>query len=88
MFTYDDRVAEYFWEGKISGNPQRNFALDLLREKEGYIYFLDDDNKMHPNFWRVALPAMLEGGYDLATFDQVRPEVGLGMVNGVWEGCL
>jgi len=33
----------------VSGNAQRNFAIDLL--KEGYVYFLDDDNVVHPNFW-------------------------------------
>jgi hypothetical protein len=32
-----------------SGNPQRNFALDLV--EEGYVYFQDDDTLMHPEFW-------------------------------------
>jgi hypothetical protein len=31
----------------ISGNPQRNHALDFIRE--GYIYYLDDDNIVHPD---------------------------------------
>jgi len=33
----------------IFGNSQRNFALDLV--KMGYIYFNDDDTKLHPEFW-------------------------------------
>lgn len=31
----------------LSGNPQRNFALDRL-EPGGYVYFLDDDNIFYP----------------------------------------
>ena len=34
----------------IFGNCQRNAGLDSV--KEGYVYFLDDDNLMHPNFWK------------------------------------
>jgi glycosyltransferase involved in cell wall biosynthesis len=30
----------------ISGNPQRNIALDNITD--GYVYFLDDDNLVHP----------------------------------------
>ena len=33
----------------ISGNSQRNFALDLV--KDGYVYFQDDDTLIHPEFW-------------------------------------
>ena len=33
----------------ISGNGQRNFALDLI--KIGYIYFNDDDTLIHPELW-------------------------------------
>jgi hypothetical protein len=33
----------------ISGNGQRNFALDLV--KTGYIYFNDDDTTLHPELW-------------------------------------
>lgn len=35
----------------ISGNPQRNFALDKI--KKGYVHFLDDDNILHPRFGAV-----------------------------------
>ena len=33
----------------ISGNSQRNFALDLIIED--YVYFNDDDTIIHSNFW-------------------------------------
>ncbi len=33
----------------ISGNAQRNFALDMI--KEGHIYINDDDTTIHPDLW-------------------------------------
>lgn len=33
----------------MSGNAQRNFALDLVTD--GHIYFNDDDTIMQPNLW-------------------------------------
>jgi hypothetical protein len=33
----------------ISGNAQRNFALDLITE--GHVYFNDDDTIIQPNLW-------------------------------------
>lgn len=37
----------------ISGNPQRNYALNLINN--GLVYFLDDDNILHPNYIDVIL---------------------------------
>ena len=58
QFLDDPRVreVEYADASGISaaGNAQRNFALRLLHG-DGYVYFLDDDNVVHPNFWRVLL---------------------------------
>lgn len=50
-----------------SGNPQRNLALSLI--KEGFVYFLDDDNIIHPSFWKI-LPG-LDSDY-FYTWDQER----------------
>jgi hypothetical protein len=36
-------------EKSIVGHAQRNFALSLV--KEGYVYFNDDDTKIHPLLW-------------------------------------
>jgi hypothetical protein len=33
----------------ISGNSQRNYALDLV--EYGYVYFNDDDTLVHPELW-------------------------------------
>jgi hypothetical protein len=33
----------------ISGNSQRNLAIDLI--DDGYVYFLDDDNILHPDLY-------------------------------------
>lgn len=42
----------------ISGNPQRNHALDRI--EDGFVYFLDDDNVVHPRLLERALPHMRE----------------------------
>lgn len=33
----------------MSGNAQRNYALDLVRD--GYVYFNDDDTTIHQDLW-------------------------------------
>ena len=33
----------------ISGNAQRNYALDMI--ENGYVYFNDDDTVIHPELW-------------------------------------
>ncbi len=37
----------------VVGNTQRNYGLSFV-EDDNYIYFLDDDNIIHPNFWKIA----------------------------------
>jgi hypothetical protein len=36
----------------IVGNTQRNYGLSLV-DDDNYIYFLDDDNIIHPDFWKI-----------------------------------
>jgi len=38
----------------ISGNPQRNKGLDKAKGK--FVYFLDDDNIVHPDYFKTILP--------------------------------
>lgn len=38
-------------KGGVSGNAQRNLAIDSIRD--GFIYCLDDDNLMHPEFYEA-----------------------------------
>jgi len=33
----------------VSGNAQRNFALDII--KDGWVYFQDDDTTLHQDLW-------------------------------------
>ena len=49
-----DKIKEYVHTSKgISGNPQRNYALDMITNKDTFIYYLDDDNVIHPNLYRL-----------------------------------
>jgi glycosyltransferase involved in cell wall biosynthesis len=49
----------------ISGNTQRNYGVSFV--SEGLIYFLDDDNIIHPHFWDLVGTFDTEHFY---TFDQ------------------
>jgi len=47
----EEKIEEYVHCGKgIVGNSQRNFALSLIENPDAIIYFLDDDNVIHPDF--------------------------------------
>ncbi len=77
-YPIDPRISEYWHrsspQGRV-GNDQRNFALDLLRKQASchdYVYFLDDDNIVHPRFTSAILPIIREGDYQLITFGQER----------------
>jgi len=43
VYTHRDPMS-------ISGNAQRNFALNLI--KDGYVYINDDDTQIHPDLWK------------------------------------
>ena len=55
----------------ISGNAQRNYgaALVFSERKDGFIYFLDDDNIVHPHFWDL-VPQFAADANKFYTFDQ------------------
>ena len=69
-----DEIVEFFNNDCAgdSGNPQRNRGLEAVRElyPEGsvFVYFLDDDNIIHPNFY--VMVQNIEAG-KIYTFDQV-----------------
>jgi len=52
----------------LSGNPQRNIALDHVG-CDSYVYFLDDDNIIHPNLFRRATK-ILENSNKALIFSQ------------------
>jgi SAM-dependent methyltransferase len=48
------KIKEYICESEgISGNPQRNFALSKLTNEDTIIYYLDDDNIIHPSIYML-----------------------------------
>jgi hypothetical protein len=55
----------------IAGNAQRNYGMSLV--DDGFIYFLDDDNIIHPAFWGIV--DVLDPNY-FYTFDQSRNKNG------------
>lgn len=50
-FESSVNIEEYCLKKGISGNPQRNLGLE--KATGDFIYFLDDDNILHPNFHHV-----------------------------------
>lgn len=69
QFTENPKISEYnFTEtNSIKGTAQRNFALQLV--ENGFVYFLDDDNTIHPSFY--TLLHFIEKGH-FYTFNQKR----------------
>jgi len=54
----------------ISGNPQRNYALTQITKEDTYLYYLDDDNIIHKDFYKL-LDVIEEN--KIYTFNQKRP---------------
>ena len=50
----DGKIKEYVYKGDgISGNPQRNYALTQITNNDTFLYYLDDDNIIHPDFYKL-----------------------------------
>jgi len=51
---YNGKIKEYLHtsEGN-TGNPQRNFALKNISNEDTILYYLDDDNIVHPNLFKI-----------------------------------
>lgn len=68
LFENDEKIKEYLFNGEgISGNPQRNFALSKVRNDNTYLYYLDDDNIIHPGLFKLL---NLIDKNKMITFDQ------------------
>ena len=66
IYTEHPKIIEAeFHDNGISGNDQRNFGLKYVTK--GFVYFLDDDNIVHPEFWEV-LPTLDEN--NMYSWDQ------------------
>ena len=74
VFPNHEHIIEDFNNDFLndSGNPQRNHGLEILNKLypsgSVFVYFLDDDNIIHPNFYIIV--QNIKKGH-LYTFDQV-----------------
>lgn len=61
--------------GGVSGNAQRNKALESIKDPNRWVYCLDDDNLLHPNFIKLNWLLAQEPARSMAilTFDQELP---------------
>jgi hypothetical protein len=66
------KIREFVFrdENGISGNPQRNYALKQITKENTYLYYLDDDNLIHPNLYNL-LDVIDDN--KIYTFNQKRP---------------
>jgi len=54
LFEGEDKIKEYVFKGEgISGNPQRNYALTKVTNPNTMLYYLDDDNVIHPQLYSL-----------------------------------
>lgn len=68
LYEHDEKIIEMECNDEgIYGNPQRNYGMTFV--SNGFIYFLDDDNIIHPNFWSII--DLLDNS-KFYTFDQLR----------------
>ena len=67
------KIKEYIHTdiNSFYGNSQRNFALDNISNKNTYIYYLDDDNIIHHDFYKL-LDIIVDN--KMYSFNQIRPD--------------
>ncbi len=76
-FYNNKNIIELFHKdiGSIGGNSQRNYVLNYLnkrKDKNFFIYFLDDDNILHKNFYKILEKVYKNDNPMIYTFDQLR----------------
>jgi len=76
LFEHNENIVEIFYKpkkGENLGNSQRNLGLEYVnkyfREQDFFLYFLDDDNIIHDNFYYLLTTLKKDKIY---TFDQQR----------------
>jgi hypothetical protein len=67
------KIREFVFrdDNGISGNAQRNFALKQITKEDTYIYYLDDDNIIHPDLYKLL--DIIEDNR-IYSFNQKRPD--------------
>lgn len=54
LFKDFPKIKEYVYKGEGRyGNPQRNYALTKVSNENTSLYYLDDDNIVHPDLYRL-----------------------------------
>jgi glycosyltransferase involved in cell wall biosynthesis len=72
LFKDENKITEYLYKGTgINGNAQRNYALDHVKHTDTYLYYLDDDNIIHPDLYLLLDELQEQKFY---TFNQSRPK--------------
>jgi hypothetical protein len=63
------QISEYYVanDHSVSGNYQRNYGLSKIKNENVYLYFLDDDNIIHPDLYKIPLKAC-----NFYSFNQLR----------------
>jgi len=50
----NNKIKEYVHQSEgISGNPQRNYGLTKITNPDTLLYYLDDDNIIHPDLYKL-----------------------------------
>jgi hypothetical protein len=54
IFEENEKIKEYIYKRSgISGNGQRNYALTKITNENTLLYYLDDDNIIHPDLYNL-----------------------------------
>jgi predicted O-methyltransferase YrrM len=78
----NNKIKEYVHKSNgISGNPQRNYALSKISNPDTLLYYLDDDNIVHPNLYKLL---NIINDNNIYTFNQCNRIKG----NNVKVGCI
>lgn len=81
MIPKNCEIYKYQHPQSISGNAQRNYALDLITE--GHVYINDDDTTIHPNLWENIKYL----NHDLISFSQEYKDGRLRLKGNILEVC-
>ena len=58
QFPLEPKILELTCDKQgFAGHPQINFALELTKGQDGFMYIMDDDNIFHEHFWKL-LPTL------------------------------
>ncbi len=65
----DETTPRLPWHGEVVKNSGIDFAVN--KSSEEWVYVLDDDNEMFPDFYKIISPVMKSTNADIIAFDQI-----------------